>query len=104
VREVEGLKMIFEMWNPFFPTPSLDLSSTMKISLLPFLKTHYHTYAEVMCYVSSCVKGSDHYRKKGGMEGRKLALVDAIMWSMLLHRVTKESQKKQSQAVILAQT
>jgi hypothetical protein len=45
------------------------------------------------------VVGSDLYRNKEGMEGRKLTLVDAVMWSTLLYRVTKESQKK-----ILAQT
>jgi len=57
-----------------------------------------------MCYVSSCGKGTHHYIKRGGKEGRKLVLVDTVMWSTLLHTVTKESQKKLSQEVILAET
>jgi len=57
-----------------------------------------------MCNVSSCGKGTDHYIKRRGKEGRKLALVDTVMWSTLLHTVTKESQKKLSQEVILAET
>ena len=39
-----------------------------------------------MCYVSSCGKGTDHYTQKGGKEGKKLALVDTVTWSTLLHR------------------
>jgi hypothetical protein len=53
-----------------------------------------------VCYVSSCGKGTDHYTQNRGKEGKKLALVDTVMWSTLLHRVTKESQKSSHRQIL----